>query len=115
MRRFMLIAAAAAITIQPMASLPIESAKRGHDRRGESIWRIAPAGCAVPVETVYGGAERTVRVPIGRRGTPNDIRRRSPRRMDRCTPSRGCLTDRAPLPFKIDLGNPLRTPTFLGK
>lgn len=115
MKRHILIAAVAAVTIQPLTPLPLSSGRTKGDRVANVVGRIASAGCAVDVasETVAVWDAPTVqsldRWPL------DDLRQRTRRTHDRCLPRRECFTNQSPVRTRRDPDRWFRTPTFLGK
>ena len=115
MRRHLLIVAAAAIAVQPMASLPVpeEKAKRG--RPVFVVGQIVSTGCAVDTLPARAGIWNTAPVLRGNRGAGEGIRPRIGPVHDRCVPRRECFTDRRPEGTGRILDNPFRTPPLIGR
>ena len=115
MRGRILIAAVAAVTIQPLMPLPLPSGQAKGKRVAHAARRIASAGCAADVgtETVDVWNHRTVqshdREPL------DDLRQRTWRMHGRCVPRRECFTSQRAAPTRRDPDRWFRTPTFLGK
>ena len=115
MRRHILIAAAAALTVQPMASLPRPVKQTGRDQVVGVARRIASTGCAVEARTVPVGVWNPPMVPSGNRRGREEMRPRMERAHDRCLPRRECFIDERPTRAGGVLDSPFRTPTFIGK
>ena len=114
-RRHILIAAAAAMTVQPMTSLPRPVKQTGRDQVVRVAQRMASTGCAIDAQTVRVGVWNPPMVPWGNRRGGEQMRPRMGRAHDRCLPRRECFVDERPTRGGGVLDSPFRTPTFLGK
>ncbi len=115
MKRHVLIAAAAAIMVQPMASLPVPVKQTGSDRVMTVVERMVPAGCEADARSARVGVWHPGPVLSGNRGGRGEARTRTARTHDRCVPRRECFTGRRPVGTKREPDSRFRTPTFLGK
>lgn len=115
MRHHLLIAVAAVIAAQPVASLPLPVKKTGRDHVMRAGGRIAPTGCAV--DALPSGADVWRRAPMrqGNLGALEELRQRRGRVHDRCVPRRQCFTDQRSVGTRGIANSPFRTPPFLGK
>ena len=114
MKRFALVAAIAAVAVQPVASLPLpgksggSNRSSGVDRQGVLAWptifRTSTEELASPPVSPPGGS-------IGAEG----VRQRMERLGDRCLPKRESFPNRRMNPARRLPDNPFRTPTFRAK
>ena len=115
MRRLILIAAAAAMTVQPMTSLPRPVKKTGRDQAVNVVRRIATTGCAVNAGQAPVGVWHPPMVPSGNRRSPGEVRSRTGRVHDRCLPRRECFIDEGPARAGRVSDSVFRTPTLIGR
>ena len=115
MRRYMLIAAVAAVTVQPLTPLPLSGKQTKRDRVVNVIGRIASTPCAVDVATEGVAVWNPPTVRSRDRGPLDDLRQRTRRTHDRCLPRRECFTNQSPVRTRTDPDSWFRTPTFLAR
>ena len=115
MKCYVLIAATAAITIQPMASLP-GPLRQAEPNRSAAIGERTTQGA----RAADRHRARTYNLPPrmlparGRGGADKMLQRTEPMR-DRCVPRRDAFRIAIPARAKRALDSPFRTPTFLPK
>lgn len=115
MMRYILVAAVAAVTIQPLTPLPLPSGKTKGNRVANVVSRIATTGCAVSVVTEGVAVWNPPTVRSRDRGPLDNLRQRTRRTHDRCLPSRECFTNQSPVRTRRNPDRWFRTPTFLGR
>lgn len=117
MRRYMLIAAVAGMTVQPLTPLPLPVKQTGRDRVLDMVGRIASTGCAVDVDAPFAsvGVWNPPTIQSSNRRPLEDARQRTRRVRDRCVPRRECFTTQSPVRTSRDPDSRFRTPTFLGR
>ena len=115
MKRHFLIAVAAAIAAQPVASLPLADKKPARDQAIRMVGRIAPSGCVVDVLPAGAGIRSRAPSRRGNLGALDELRQRTRQAYDRCVPRRRCFTNQQPAGTPEVLDNPFHTPPFLGR
>lgn len=115
MRHHILIAAVAAVTIQPLTPLPLPSGQTKGNRVANVVSRISSTGCAVNVAAESVAVWNPPTVRSRDRGPLDDLRQRTRRTHDRCLPRRECFTNQSPGLTRRDPDRLFRTPTFLGR
>lgn len=115
MRRHILIAAVAAVTIQPLTPLPLPSGQTKGNRVAHAGGRIASTGCAADLGTETMAVWNPHSAENRFRGPLNDLRLRTWRMHGRCVPRRECFTNQSPSLARRDPGRWFKTPKFLGK
>lgn len=115
MRRHILIAAVAAVTIQPLTPLPLPSRQTKGNRVAHAAGRIASTGCAADVGTETVAVWNPHSAENRGRGPLNDLRLTTWRIHDRCVPRRECFTNRSAGHTRRDPDRWFKTPKFLGK
>jgi len=114
-RRYMLIAAVAGMTVQPLTPLPLPVKQTGRDRVLGMVGRTASTGCAVDAPFASVGVWDAPTVDSSNRAPLADSRQRTRALHDRCVPRRECFTTRSPVHTSRDPDSRFRTPTFLGR
>ena len=115
MRRYMLIAAVAGMTVQPLTPLPLPVKQTGRDRVLGMVGRIASTGCAAGAPFASVSVWNAPTIQSSNRGPLEDARQRTRALRDRCVPRRDCFTTRSPVRTSRDPDSRFRTPTFLGR
>ena len=115
MRRYMLIAAVAGMTVQPLTPLPLPVKQTGRDRVVGMVGRIASTGCAVYAPSATVGVWNPPTIRSSNRAPLEDARQRTRALRDRCLPRRECFTTQSPIRTSRDPDSRFRTPTFLGR
>lgn len=115
MRRYILIAAVASITVQPLTPLPLPVKQTGRDRFLGVVGRIASTGCAVDAPSSRVGVWNPTTIQSSSRGPLAGARQRTRQPHDRCVPRRECFTSQSPVGTRQDPDSRFRTPTFLGR
>lgn len=115
MRRYMLIAAVAGMTVQPLTPLPLPVKQTERGRVPDMVGRIASTGCAVDAPSASVVAWNRPMIDSSNRIPLEDARQRNRALHDRCVPRRECFTSRSPVRTRRDKDSWFRTPTFLGR
>ena len=114
MRHYILIAAAAGMTVQLSTPLPMPVQQSAQDRALGVVGRLASTGCAVDAPAARAGVWSPATFESGGRGTLADVRQGNRQMRDRCVPRRKCFTSQSPIRARRGLGSRFRAPTFLG-
>ena len=117
MRRYILIAAVAGMTVQPLTPLPLPVKQTGRDRVLGMVGRIASTGCAVDADAPFAsvGVWGPPTIQSSNRGPLEEARQRNRAMHDRCVPRRECFTSQGRARTSRDADSRVRTPTFLGR
>ncbi len=115
MRCYVLIAATAAITIQPMASLPGPVRQAGPNRSEAIGERTAQGGRTADWHRVRTYTLPPRMRPARGRGVADKMLERTEPMRDRCVPRRDAFGIAIPARARRALDSPFRTPTFLPK
>ena len=115
MKRVLLVAAALAVSAQPLASLPRFGKQAPRERSAGILQRVAPRPCPVDTPRATTG-DWTVGTALARvQGVLSDVRHRTEPVRDRCLPRRECFTDRSQAGREASSDPLFRTPSIVGK
>ena len=115
MRGYILIAAVAGMTVQPLTPLPSPVKQTARDPALGVAGRLASTGCAVGVPSARVGVWNPPTFESGSRGPLADARQRNRQMHDRCVPRRECFTSQSPAGTRRAPDRQFRTPKFVGR
>ena len=115
MKRVLLVAAALAVSVQPLVSLPRFGKQVPREKSPGILQRIAPRPCPADTRRATTG-DWTVGTALARiQGALSDVQHRTEPVRDRCLPRRECFTDRGPVGGEASSDSLFRTPSIVGK